>query len=133
VIDARRQQQAVFTVKALFVAGIAPGLAVAGNKVNRVVDPGDSASSLDQHDPLLEETLATPRPDDCFAIGFPDGAISCDSLLKPVFPDIKVVAGDRARNVRGLRCLGSEDQRTGLPADQAGSTRPVNPSGEPSV
>jgi hypothetical protein len=75
---------------------------MAGDKVNRIVDPGDPASALNLRHALFEKTLATPRADDCFLVRFPDGRIGSNSLLKLVFPDIQVVAGHDSL-VRGTR------------------------------
>ena len=54
LIDARRQEQPVFTVEPLLVARIPPGLAVAGDEVGRMIYLRDSPASFDEHHPLFE-------------------------------------------------------------------------------
>jgi hypothetical protein len=116
VIDAGGQEQAVFTIEAFFVGCIAPRFAVAGDHVNRVVNAGNSASPLNRHHTLFEDALSTPRADDCFAVRFPDGCIGGDSLLKPVFPDIKVVArGDSIVRGAGRLALQVSSLASGTP------------------
>ena len=72
VVDAGRQEQAVFAVQTLVVRLVAPGLAGAGNQVDRVVDLRDPTSPLDLHHALLEQALSATGPDDRFAICVPD-------------------------------------------------------------
>ena len=54
VVNARCQQQAILTIQSLFVGRVAPGLAVAGEKVTDIIDPRDAATPLDSHHALLE-------------------------------------------------------------------------------
>ena len=44
MIDARRQQQAIFAVEPLLVGRVPPRLAMAGDQVDRIFDAGDTAS-----------------------------------------------------------------------------------------
>jgi len=96
VIDAGRQQQPVLPVDTLLVRRIPPGLAVAGHKVNRVLDSGDPAPLFDLHHPLFEQALPAPCPDDCLALGVLNRRVGGDAFFQPVLPNIEVVVGQHA-------------------------------------
>lgn len=66
---------------------------MAGNEVNGVVDLGDTAMLLDLNDPVLEQALSAPCPNDRLPIRVADGPVGSHPLLQPVLPNIEVVAG----------------------------------------
>ena len=103
VVNARRKKKAVLPVEPLFIRRIPPRLAMAGNQVGRVVNPGDAAALLNLTYPFLEEPLSAPRPDESFAIGGNDCRIARNLLLQPRFPHIQIVGRHRQDVARCLR------------------------------
>ena len=91
MINARRQQQAIFAVESLFVGRVPPRLAVTCNKVHRIFDAGDAASCFDLAHPILEQALSIPRTDNRQPIGFSDGGIVDQLLLQLAFPKIEII------------------------------------------
>jgi hypothetical protein len=54
VVDAGSQKQAILSVQALFIRGVTPGFAVAGQEVTQITDSGDPATVFNPHDPLFK-------------------------------------------------------------------------------
>jgi len=59
VVGIGGEQQAVLTVEALFVAGVAPGFAVAGDEVFEPVDTGQATALLDRKRPPTSPSFLT--------------------------------------------------------------------------
>jgi hypothetical protein len=68
VVDGRREQKTILAVQPLLIRRVAPRLAMAGDEMDRVLDPRDTAAFLDLADPFLEEPLPFPCPNDRFAL-----------------------------------------------------------------
>jgi hypothetical protein len=58
VVDAWREQQTVFTIESLLVSGITPGLGVAGDKMDRIIDAGDATAGFDLGNSFFEQALS---------------------------------------------------------------------------
>jgi hypothetical protein len=91
VVNARRQEQPVLAVKALFVRGIPPGLAMARDEMNRVLNPGYLTPRFNLTYAVLEKALPLPRPDDGRPIRFWNGGVVGHLSLQPTLPRIEVI------------------------------------------
>jgi hypothetical protein len=54
MIDTRGQEYAVFAVEALFIGGIPPWLAVAGQEMTQIIDTGNTTAAFNSHNALLK-------------------------------------------------------------------------------
>ena len=75
VVYTRGQEEPVLAIQSLLIRGITPGLAMARDEMNRVLNPGYPAPRFDFAHTILEDALPVPRPDDCQPIGFGHGGV----------------------------------------------------------
>ena len=91
MIDRRREKKPVLAIQSLFVRGVPPRFAVAGDQVYRVGDSRNSAAALDLHNPLFEKPLAAASPDNGFPIRHRNCGVSLDPVLDLMLPPVQVV------------------------------------------
>src|SRR3954470_11022512 len=113
MVDARRQEQPVLTIKPLLVRGIPPWLAMTGHKVDGVVDPGNATTRFDPADALLKQALALACSNNRQTIGLRNGPVVRHDLLEPTFPHLEIVRSCR------LDCMRRGGDRRGFVAYQA--------------
>src|ERR1017187_5191299 len=90
MIDGWCQQQAVLPIETFLVCAIPPWLAVACPQVRRILNFGDPAARFNAHYPLLEESLATARDNQRFAISLSNVGGFLDSFLDMALPEFQI-------------------------------------------
>src|SRR5215813_1125563 len=100
MINARRKEQPVLTVEPLLVGRIPPRLTVTSHQMYRIVDTRDPTSGLDLADPVFEQPLPLPCPDQSEPICFRYSGIICDLLLELAFPKVQIISRNRLNTPR---------------------------------
>src|SRR5450755_4802951 len=81
-----REEQAILSIEALFVARVPPRLAAACAQMLLARDARDAARALDPHHVRLERPLPAPRKDDGLALDLGDLRVVANLLHFVLFP-----------------------------------------------
>jgi hypothetical protein len=103
VVNTRGQEQPVLSVQSLLVRGISPGLTMARDQMNRVLNPGYPTSRFKLAYAVLEKALPLACPNDGRPIRFWDGCVVGHLTLQVAFPEIKVISNDWLGGFGGKR------------------------------
>jgi hypothetical protein len=91
MIDARRKQEAVLTIESFFIGRVSPRLAMTCDKMNEVLDSGNSTPSFNHPNSILKDSLSATRSDDRLSLGIGQRNVVLYLSLKPLFPDIEII------------------------------------------
>lgn len=91
MVNAWRQEQAVFSIQALLIGRIAPGLAMTGHQVHWVLNTCETASGFNFADSLLEEPLTHPSSHNSLAFGLTHGDVGGDVQFQLALPEFQII------------------------------------------